>query len=105
MANDTLTLYSVPVFERARTPIFLEDWRSSIGSTAGGFSDPPRRPSQAGRTAGAFDAGQVSPAAPSPPPNSLAGIGRGSGRPDAVTGKLHQEFGIAAYQGDCPTAC
>jgi len=106
---DTLTLYSVPVFERARTPIFLEDWRGGIDSTRWRvFGDPPpaARPTGGPNRAGTFvnrgDEFFTSGAITAAEFPLAQGLGVEVDGRMPFTGKLHQEFGIALYQGDLP---
>jgi hypothetical protein len=106
---DTLTLYSVPVFERARTPVFLEDWRGGIDSTRWRlFGDPPptTRPAGGPNRAGAFanrgDEFFTSGAITAAEFPLARGLGVEVDGRMPFTGKLHQEFGIALYQGDLP---
>jgi DNA-binding SARP family transcriptional activator len=106
---DTLTLYSVPVFERARTPVFLEDWRGGIDSTRWRvFGDPPptTRPAGGPNRAGTFlnrgDEFFTSGAITAAEFPLAQGLGVEVDGRMPFTGKLHQEFGIALYQGDLP---
>jgi hypothetical protein len=106
---DTLTLYSVPVMEQAGAPAFLEDWRDGIDSTRWRvFGDPPPAarptggPDRAGLFANRGDAFFTSGAVTAAEFPLAEGLGVEVDGRMPFTGKLHQEFGIALYQGNVP---